>query len=237
MNSEPSPPSAPSSLVQEITELLAKITPGEWVIRPFEASYVDRTSLVLVKPVRAVAVAEGDGHRWITTACELNAEAIAAMPRLLRQAAAEIEGLRREIQKVADDLTAENEDAHERLNAAEARAEAAEALNRELQEALKEADADGIHHRHCRTCWEKGCPSCRGTIPHAHDCRYERDAVAENASLRARIQTLEQRLREVVDSPGCSDGDCCPAALKQTAAIENAKAALAASRGREPEET
>ena len=41
-------------------------------------------------------------------------------------------------------------------------------------------------------------------------------------------------LKAVIASPGCCDGDCCPAAKAQTAALADARAAVAAAEGRQP---
>ena len=55
-----------------------------------------------------------------------------------------------------------------------------------------------------------------------------------NARLIAAAPDLLAALKAVIASPGCCDGDCCPAAKAQTAALADARAAVAAAEGRQP---
>jgi hypothetical protein len=85
------------SPVAEAERLLAKITPGDWDVRPWDISHIEPEQAARLggRQVRAVAVYRGEGEppedkrtgswSWITTACERNAEFIAAAPRLLRE--------------------------------------------------------------------------------------------------------------------------------------------------------
>ncbi len=99
---------------QQIRERIEKSTQGPWGLRPYDVRTMgyDIAGKVLgmEKPIRGVSIPSGHpgGYTWITTACEMNAEFIAAarqdVPDLLA-ALEQVEQERDEARKLAREAT------------------------------------------------------------------------------------------------------------------------------------